>query len=40
MKPVDFPIDMSEERIASKVVPIPAPAARAFVSRRRSFASR
>jgi hypothetical protein len=40
MKALDFPIDMSEERIASKVVSIPAPAARAYVPRRRSFASR
>ena len=40
MKVLDFPIDLSEERIASKVVAIPTPAARAFEPRRRRFASR
>jgi ATP-dependent RNA helicase RhlE len=42
MKVCDFPIDLSEERIASKVIPMPIPATqqRAFSPRRRQFASR
>ena len=40
MKAMDFPIDPSEERLASKVVSIPAPAERRFNTGRRRFASR